>query len=191
MLFRSNATPGIAEENLQASLRGTLLMALSNKFGHLLLSTGNKSEMSVGYTTLYGDMNGGLAAIGDVPKTLVYRLAESYNNKTEIIPHPIFKKAPTAELRPNQTDQDTLPPYDVLDRILRAYVEDEKSVQTIAREEELDVELVTHIINMTDRAEYKRRQAPPTLRITSKAFGSGRRLPIAQRYQHQAHGSKP
>jgi NAD+ synthetase len=170
------------EENLQARVRGTILMALSNKFGHLLLTTGNKSEMAVGYCTLYGDMAGGLAVIADVPKTMVYELARYINRDREIIPVASITKAPSAELRPNQTDQDTLPPYDVLDAILKRYIEESKSTAEIVAETGYDEKLVRDIVRRIDLNEYKRKQAPPCLRVTTKAFGIGRRVPIAQRY---------
>ncbi|MBM3859210.1 MAG: NAD+ synthase [Verrucomicrobia bacterium] len=170
------------EENLQARVRGTLLMALSNKFGHLLLTTGNKSEMAVGYCTLYGDMNGGLAVIADVPKTMIYELARYINRDREIIPQSSITKPPSAELRPNQTDQDTLPPYDVLDAILKRYIEENKSAVEIINETGYDEKLVRDIVRKIDLNEYKRKQAPPCLRVTTKAFGIGRRVPIAQRY---------
>ncbi len=168
----------VTEENLQARIRGVLLMALSNKFGHLLLTTGNKSETSVGYCTLYGDMNGGLAVISDVPKTLVYHCARWLNREREVIPEATIQKPPSAELRPGQTDQDSLPPYDVLDPILEAFVEEGKSAKEIV-DRGFDEGLVARVIGMVTRAEYKRRQAAPGLRITSKAFGVGRRYPIA------------
>jgi NAD+ synthase (glutamine-hydrolysing) len=170
------------EENIQARLRGVVLMALSNKFGSLLLTTGNKSELAVGYCTLYGDMCGGLAVISDVPKTMVYRLSRWINRNREIIPEPSITKPPSAELRPNQTDQDSLPPYDVLDAILEAYVVELKSVAEIiaAGFEEATVKRVVRLIDFT---EYKRRQAAPGLKVTTKAFGVGRRVPIAQRYR--------
>ena len=170
------------EENLQARIRGNLLMALSNKFGSLVLSTGNKSEIAVGYCTLYGDMAGGLAVISDVPKTMVYELAKFANRAGVRIPQEIFAKAPSAELRPNQTDQDTLPPYDVLDRILKAYVEDLRTAGEIARDTGLPLELVHAVARQVDRNEYKRKQAPPGLKVTSKAFSVGRRFPIAQKF---------
>jgi NAD+ synthetase len=170
------------EENLQARVRGTLLMALSNKFGHLLLTTGNKSEMAVGYCTLYGDMNGGLAVIADVPKTMIYELARYINRNTEVIPQASITKPPSAELRPNQTDQDTLPPYDILDAILTRYIEENKSAVEIVAETGYEEKLVREIIRKMDLNEYKRKQAPPCLRVTTKAFGIGRRVPIAQRY---------
>ena len=171
-----------AEENIQARLRGVILMAMTNKFGSMLLTTGNKSEMAVGYCTLYGDMCGGLAVISDVPKVMVYRLSKWINRDREIIPDSSITKPPSAELRPNQTDQDSLPPYDILDAILEAYVVDGKSFAQIvtAGFEPAVVRRVIHLINM---AEYKRRQAAPGLKVTSKAFGLGRRIPIAQRYR--------
>jgi NAD+ synthase (glutamine-hydrolysing) len=172
----------VTEENLQARIRGNLLMALSNKFGALVLSTGNKSEMAVGYCTLYGDMAGGLAVISDVPKTMVYELASFANRAAHRIPDAIFTKAPSAELRPNQTDQDSLPPYDVLDRILKAYVEDLRSPEEIAQHYDFPLELVQSVARQVDRNEYKRKQAPPGLKVTSKAFSVGRRFPLAQKF---------
>jgi NAD+ synthase (glutamine-hydrolysing) len=174
----------VAEENLQARIRGNLLMALSNKFGSLVLSTGNKSEMAVGYCTLYGDMAGGLAVISDVPKTMVYELADFVNRRAgrARIPAETIAKAPSAELRPNQTDQDTLPPYDVLDRILKAYVEELHTPQEIAAETGYDLALVRSVALRVDQNEYKRKQAPPGLKVTSKAFSVGRRFPLAQKY---------
>jgi NAD+ synthetase len=159
-------------------------MSISNKFGHLLLTTGNKSEMAVGYCTLYGDMAGGLAVISDVPKTWVYRLAKYINESWKLAPIPeaSITKAPSAELRPNQTDQDTLPPYDVLDAIMRAYVEEAKSGAEIIAATGIDETTVRRVIRMIDLNEYKRKQAPPGLRVTAKAFGIGRRMPIAQKY---------
>ncbi len=174
--------PDVTEENLQARLRGLILMSLSNKFNRLLLSTGNKSEVAVGYCTLYGDMNGGLAVIGDVPKTLVYELAHKLNEQYRWIPEPILTKAPSAELRPNQKDQDTLPPYETLDAILAAYVEKRLPTEEIIAQG-WDPDLVRWVIRHVDRNEYKRWQAPPILRVTSKAFGSGRRNPIAHGYK--------
>jgi NAD+ synthase (glutamine-hydrolysing) len=173
-----------AEENIQARIRGTLLMALSNKFGGLVLTTGNKSEMSVGYATLYGDMAGGFAVIKDVPKTLVYRLARWRNASAgrEIIPAGVLERAPTAELREQQTDQDTLPPYEVLDPILRLYVEDDRSAEEIVALG-FDPATVARVIRMVDASEYKRRQAPPGIKITPKAFGRDRRLPITNWYR--------
>jgi NAD+ synthase (glutamine-hydrolysing) len=172
----------VTEENIQARVRGNILMALSNKFHALVLSTGNKSELAVGYCTLYGDMAGGLAAIADVPKTLVYDLARYVNRGGERIPQACLEKAPSAELRPNQTDQDTLPPYAALDAILKAYIEENQSAREIAAEHHLDEELVRETLRRVNLAEYKRQQAPPTLKVTAKAFGMGRRLPIAQKY---------
>jgi len=172
----------IAEENLQARIRGTLLMALSNKFGSLLLTTGNKSELAVGYCTLYGDMNGGLAVISDVPKMMVYRLAHWINREREIIPTTSITKAPSAELRPNQTDQDSLPPYDVLDAILEAYVVQGRSAAEIVASGFEEV-TVRRVIRLIDLSEYKRRQAAPGLKVTTKAFGVGRRVPVAQRFR--------
>jgi NAD+ synthase (glutamine-hydrolysing) len=173
----------VTEENLQARVRGNILMAFSNKFGHLLLTTGNKSELAVGYCTLYGDMCGGLAVISDVPKTTVYELSAHINNAAgrEIIPHNTIVKPPSAELRPNQVDQDSLPPYDVLDAILHRYVELEQSTAQII-DQGYDAATVSRIIRLIDRSEYKRRQAAPGLKVTSRAFGFGRRMPIAQRY---------
>jgi len=169
------------EENIQARIRGNILMALSNKFGYLVLTTGNKSELAVGYCTLYGDMSGGLAVIGDVPKTMVYKLAEFINRNEEIIPQAIIKKPPSAELRPNQFDQDTLPPYEVLDPILQYYIEDGLSKEEIIEKGYLP-EIVDWVINAVNKNEYKRRQAPPVLKVTSKAFGLGRRMPIAAKF---------
>ena len=171
----------ITEETVQARLRGNILMALSNKFGHLLLTTGNKSELAVGYCTMYGDMAGGLAVISDVPKTSVYDLARYINRDREIIPNTSITKPPSAELKPDQTDQDSLPPYDQLDAILERYVEDEKSLDGIVSEG-FDAEVVRRIITLVDRNEYKRQQAAPGLKVTSRAFGFGRRMPIAKRY---------
>ncbi len=181
-VFKDRA-PDVAEENLQARIRGNILMALSNKFGWLVLTTGNKSETSVGYCTLYGDMAGGFAVIKDVPKTLVYRLSVHRNQKAgrPLIPETILKKPPTAELRPGQTDQDTLPPYELLDAILEEFVERDKSVKEII-EEGYPREVVKRVAKMVDRNEYKRRQAPPGIKITQKAFGKDRRMPITNRY---------
>jgi NAD+ synthase (glutamine-hydrolysing) len=175
----------VAEENIQARIRGNYLMAMSNKFGSLVLSTGNKSELAVGYCTLYGDMAGGLAVISDVPKTMVYAVANWINQRAgrELIPPNSITRPPSAELRPNQTDQDTLPPYEVLDRILKAYIEDVRSPQEIADRYELPLEMVRDIAARVDRSEYKRKQAAPGLKITSRAFGFGRPFPIAQRFR--------
>jgi NAD+ synthase/NAD+ synthase (glutamine-hydrolysing) len=170
------------EENIQARIRGNLLMALSNKFGSLVLSTGNKSEIAVGYCTLYGDMAGGLAIISDVPKTMVYELAKLRNREREVIPIETLTKPPSAELRPNQRDSDTLPPYDILDRILKAYVEDIKDPEEIASHFGYSIELVRSITRRVDQNEYKRNQAAPGLKITSKAFSVGRRFPLANRF---------
>jgi NAD+ synthase/NAD+ synthase (glutamine-hydrolysing) len=173
--------PGAAEENIQARVRGVILMALSNKFGNMLVTTGNKSEMATGYCTLYGDMCGGLAVISDVPKMLVYRLAKWINREREIIPSGSITKPPSAELRPNQTDQDSLPPYDQLDRILKAYVEEHRSVAEIVAGGEPEA-VVRDVARRIDVNEYKRKQAPPGLKVSGKAFGIGRRVPIVQRY---------
>ena len=174
---------GVTEENLQSRLRGVTLMALSNKWGALVLTTGNKSELAVGYCTLYGDMCGGLAVISDVPKTLVYELSRVANRRhAGAIPESVFTKPPSAELRPDQKDSDSLPEYDVLDGILKAYIENYASPQTIAESLHLPVTLVRDIINKVDRNEYKRQQAAPGLKVTTKAFGIGRRFPIAQRF---------
>jgi NAD+ synthase (glutamine-hydrolysing) len=170
------------EENVQARIRGNVLMALSNKFGHLVLTTGNKSELAVGYCTLYGDMSGGLAVISDVPKTLVYEVGRVLNRRRAAIPESVFTKAPSAELRPNQTDQDSLPPYDVLDRILKLYVEEREPIETILRQG-FDERWVRDTISRVERNEYKRKQAAPGLRVTSKAFGLGWRMPIAQKFR--------
>jgi len=178
----ANQAEDATEENIQARIRGNLLMALSNKFGALVLSTGNKSEMAVGYCTLYGDMAGGLAVISDVPKTMVYELAAFANRERQRIPQAIFTKAPSAELKPNQTDQDTLPPYEILDRILKSYVEDLWTPVQIAERHNLPIDLVQWVARQVDRNEYKRKQAPPGLKVTSKAFSVGRRFPIAQKF---------
>ena len=172
----------VAEENLQARIRGNLLMALSNKFGWLVLTTGNKSEMSVGYATLYGDMAGGFSILKDVPKTWVYRLAHWRNREREIIPTRVIEKAPSAELREGQLDTDSLPPYDELDQIVQAYVEEDRSPDEIEKLG-FDRTLVRRVVDMVDRAEYKRRQAPPGVRISTRAFGKDRRLPITNRYR--------
>jgi NAD+ synthase (glutamine-hydrolysing) len=178
-----NTTFGIAEENIQSRIRGNLLMAISNKFGHLLLSTGNKSEMSVGYCTLYGDMNGGLAVISDVPKTRVYSLCRWLNSDSgmgkEIIPVNIISKAPSAELKPGQVDQDSLPAYDVLDDILQRLIEHHESVQEIVAAG-YDAAVVQRVVKLVRQAEFKRRQAAPGLKISDRAFGTGWRMPIAK-----------
>jgi NAD+ synthase/NAD+ synthase (glutamine-hydrolysing) len=172
-------SPDVTEENIQSRARGMLLMALSNKLGALVLSTGNKSELAVGYCTLYGDMVGGLAAISDVPKTLVYRLSAYVNSKRKVIPEATISKAPSAELRPDQKDSDSLPPYEILDVILEDYVEESSSAEEIARAHGFDLDLVRRVIRMVERSEYKRQQAAPGIKISAKAFGYGRRFPIA------------
>jgi len=169
----------VTEENIQSRARGTLLMALSNKFGAIVLSTGNKSELGVGYCTLYGDMVGGLAVISDVPKTLVYRLSHYANSRRAVIPSSTLEKPPSAELRPDQKDSDSLPPYEILDAVLEDYVEDAHSAERIAADRGFDIEVVKRVLRMVDRAEYKRQQAAPGIKISSKAFGYGRRFPIA------------
>jgi NAD+ synthase (glutamine-hydrolysing) len=175
----------VAEENIQARVRGTLLMALSNKFGWLVLTTGNKSETGVGYCTLYGDMAGGFAVIKDVPKTMVYTLVSWRNAQgaSAVIPESVVRRPPSAELRPNQTDQDTLPPYEVLDRILEAYVEEDRSLADIVALG-FDEATVRQVVKMVDQNEYKRRQAPPGVKITPRAFGRDWRLPISNRFRH-------
>jgi NAD+ synthase (glutamine-hydrolysing) len=173
---------GVAEENLQARIRGNLLMALSNKFGSLVLTTGNKSELAVGYCTLYGDMAGGFAVIGDVPKTLVYRLARWRNEASIVIPEAVLTKPPSAELRPGQLDTDALPPYEVLDPILQAYVEEDASARDLVARG-FDREVVEQVVRLVDGAEYKRRQAPPSPKVSGRAFGKDRRLPITNRFR--------
>ncbi len=172
----------VTEENIQARIRGSILMALSNKFGYLVLSTGNKSELAIGYCTLYGDMAGGLAVISDVPKTMVYKLAQYINRKSEVIPKEIIEKPPSAELKPNQKDQDTLPPYDILDQLLQYYIDEGYSTKDLL-DLNFDSETVKWVIRAVDRNEYKRRQSAPGLRVTTKAFGMGRRMPIAAKYE--------
>jgi NAD+ synthetase len=174
----------IANENVQARIRGNILMAWSNRTGAMVVSTGNKSEIAVGYCTLYGDMAGGLALLGDVYKTTIYRVAKWINRRAEVIPQSTISKPPSAELRPNQTDQDTLPPYEILDGILRLYIEDWKEVDEIASAG-YDRALVERILRAVDTNEFKRRQAAPTIRVSSKAFGSGRQMPIAQRWRRE------
>ena len=169
----------VTEENIQSRARGMLLMAMSNKFGALVLSTGNKSELAVGYCTLYGDMVGGLAVISDVPKTLVYRLSAYVNSRRKVIPEATIEKPPSAELRPDQRDSDSLPPYEVLDEILEDFVEESWSAEQIARAHNFDPDLVRRVIRMVERSEYKRQQAAPGIKISAKAFGYGRRFPIA------------
>jgi len=171
----------ITEENIQARIRGNILMALSNKFGHLVLSCGNKSELAVGYCTLYGDMSGGLGVLSDVPKTMVYELAHYMNKDCEIIPREIIEKPPSAELKSNQLDQDTLPPYDILDKILHLYLDEGYSLKEIIKEG-FNSETVKWVLNAVNRNEYKRRQASPGLKVTTKAFGVRRRMPIAAKY---------
>lgn len=177
----ANTPSGIAEENIQSRIRGNLLMAISNKFGYLLLSTGNKSEMAVGYCTLYGDMNGGLAVIADVPKTRVYSLCHWRNDTGEIIPGNVLTKAPSAELKPGQVDQDSLPPYDILDDILQRLIHNHQSLNQIVAAGH-DPEVVKRVVRLVANAEFKRRQAPPGLKITDRAFGTGWRMPIASRW---------
>lgn len=175
--------PDVTEENLQARIRGNLLMALSNKFGYLVLSTGNKSEVAVGYCTLYGDMAGGLAVIADVPKTRVYELARYINRNRTVIPQSILNKTPSAELRPGQRDEDSLPPYAILDPILEAYVQNMKDIDEIVAMG-FEREIVEDIVRRVDTNEYKRYQAAPALKVTPRAFGIGWRMPIAQAYRH-------
>jgi len=175
--------PDVTEENIQARIRGSLMMAISNKFGCLVLTTGNKSELGAGYCTLYGDMCGGLAVISDVPKTLVYRLANYVNSRSLVIPKSTIDKPPSAELRADQKDSDSLPPYEVLDAILQDYIEDNKAPDTIAAEHGYDLNLVRKIACMVDKSEYKRQQAAPGLKISEKAFGFGRRYPIAAKVE--------
>jgi NAD+ synthase (glutamine-hydrolysing) len=175
----ANQREDVTEENIQSRARGTLLMALSNKFGAIVLSTGNKSELGVGYCTLYGDMVGGLAVISDLPKTLVYRLSHYLNSRHPAIPEATLQKPPSAELRPDQKDSDSLPPYEILDAVLEDYVEDAHSVERIAADRGFDIEVVRRVVRMVDRAEYKRQQSAPGIKISAKAFGYGRRLPIA------------
>jgi NAD+ synthase (glutamine-hydrolysing) len=175
--------PDLAAENIQARIRGNMMMALSNKHGWLVLTTGNKSEMSVGYATLYGDMAGGFAAIKDVPKTLVYELTRHRNQSAgrEVVPASVLERAPSAELRPDQLDSDSLPPYDLLDQILESYVERDQGREEMTAAG-LPADIVDEVVRMVDRSEYKRRQAAPGIRITPKAFGRDRRLPITNRF---------
>lgn len=177
----AGTSPDISEENLQARIRGNLLMAFSNKFGHLVLATGNKSEVSTGYATLYGDMAGGLSVIKDVPKMLVYELSRFRNTISDVIPRSIIDRAPTAELKPDQKDRDTLPPYEVLDKLIHLYVEMDKSAEDIIKTG-LDKELVHKMVRMIDKSEYKRRQGAPGIKITPKSFGKDRRVPITNKY---------
>jgi NAD+ synthase (glutamine-hydrolysing) len=179
----AGTTPDITEENIQPRIRGTLLMALSNKFGALVLTTGNKSEMAVGYCTLYGDMVGALAVIGDLVKTRVYAVCRWLNRDREVIPAAILSKPPSAELRPGQMDTDSLPPYEILDPILEAYVEHYETPECIARECGFSLDLVQQVVRLVERSEYKRQQAAPVLKVTAKSFGMGRRFPIAVKVQ--------
>jgi NAD+ synthase (glutamine-hydrolysing) len=177
--------PGdLTTQNIQARIRGNILMALTNQYGGLVLTTGNKSELSVGYATLYGDMAGGFAVLKDIPKTLVYRLCHYFNRRTGqmAIPQRVFDKAPTAELRPDQRDEDDLPPYAVLDQIIEAYVEDDRSPREIIGQG-FDPAVVAHVIRLVDHNEYKRRQAPPGVKITHRAFGKDRRMPITNHFE--------
>ena len=171
----------VTEENLQARVRGTLLMALSNKFGSIVLTTGNKSEMAVGYATLYGDMAGGYAVIKDLAKTLVWRLARYRNTLSDVIPANIITRAPSAELRPNQTDQDSLPPYDVLDGVMEAYMEQNRSPREIVALGYAPAD-VKRVVDLIRKSEYKRRQAPPGVRITLRGFGKDWRYPVTSKY---------
>lgn len=177
--YFNQASPDITEENIQARIRGNILMAFSNKYGYLALSTGNKSELAMGYCTLYGDMSGGLSVISDVPKTMVYELSAFINRDRELIPRAIIEKDPSAELKPGQRDQDTLPPYPVLDEILHYYIEEGYSLDQLSKR--YDPETVQWVIRMVDRNEYKRKQAAPGLKVTTKAFGVGRRMPVAKK----------
>ncbi|MGB9809876.1 MAG: NAD(+) synthase, partial [Caldanaerobacter sp.] len=177
-----NALGDVAEENVQARIRGNYLMFFANREGYVVLTTGNKSELAMGYCTLYGDMSGSLAVIGDLYKTQVYELAEYINREKEIIPVSIIKKVPSAELKPNQKDEDSLPPYRILDQVLKLYLEENASLEEIA-EKGFDKDLVRHIINTVNKNEYKRKQAAPVLRISPKAFGTGRRMPIVQNFK--------
>ncbi|MGA7831630.1 MAG: NAD+ synthase [Terracidiphilus sp.] len=179
----ADTQPDTTEENIQSRIRGCLLMALSNKFSALVLTTGNKSEMAVGYCTLYGDMVGALAVIGDLVKTRVYQLCRWLNRSGELIPEAILEKAPSAELRPDQKDTDSLPPYEILDPILEAYVERYETPEQIAQANEIPLELVQQVVRLVERSEYKRQQAAPVLKVTSKSFGMGRRFPIAVKVQ--------
>jgi len=182
--FFEGREPDLTEENLQARVRGTLLMALSNKFGWLVVATGNKSELSVGYATLYGDLAGGFALLKDVFKTDVFRLARHLNERAgrELIPQSIIDRAPSAELRADQLDEDSLPPYPALDRVLEAYVEDDRSLEELSADG-FDADVVARAVALIDRAEYKRRQAPPGVRLRQKAFGRDRRTPITNRWR--------
>jgi len=178
-----DAAPNVAEENVQARIRGNVVMSLSNKFGWLALTTGNKSEMATGYATLYGDMAGGFAVIKDVPKTLVYALCRDLNDRSgrEVIPQTVIDKPPSAELAPGQVDADSLPPYELLDPIIEGYVEGDRSAAELIADGH-DAATVRRVVRMIDRNEYKRRQAPPGVRVSPKAFGKDRRLPITNRW---------
>ena len=178
-------TPDSTEENIQARCRGTLLMALSNKTGKILLTTGNKSEMSVGYATLYGDMAGGFAPLKDIPKMLVYRLSEHRNSLSPVIPVRVITRAPSAELRHDQRDEDSLPPYPILDDILERYIEQDQSIETIINAG-FDPDVVTRVAGLVDRNEYKRRQAPPGVKVTRRAFGRDRRFPMTNGFRRPA-----
>ncbi|MCX5799487.1 MAG: NAD(+) synthase, partial [Proteobacteria bacterium] len=180
--FFKGLAEDITEENIQARIRGNILMALSNKFGWLVLTTGNKSEMSVGYATLYGDMAGGFAVIKDVPKTLVYKIARFRNRLGRVIPERVLVKEPTAELKPDQKDSDTLPPYEILDQILKAYIEEDKHAGEISSVASASG-FVEKTLRMVDNSEYKRRQSPIGIKITPKAFGKDRRMPITNKYR--------
>lgn len=182
--FEGWNSKGAAYENLQARIRGTILMSLSNQFGYLVLTSGNKSEIAVGYSTLYGDTAGGFAVIKDVPKTMVYQLSAYVNKRAgrEVIPQSVITRAPSAELRPNQRDSDSLPEYDLLDRILKGYIEEDRSTAELIAAG-LDADTVKRVARMVDLNEYKRRQSPPGVRITPKAFGKDRRMPITNHYR--------
>jgi NAD+ synthase (glutamine-hydrolysing) len=184
--LRGGSGADTAAENVQARIRGNILMALSNAHGHMALATGNKSEFSTGYCTLYGDMSGGLSPIGDVLKTLVFALARQLNAEVgrERIPQRVIDKPPSAELKPNQFDQDKLPPYDLLDQVLERYVEGDRTAQQIIAEG-FDAKVVQYVVRLVDASEYKRKQAAPVLKVTARAFGTGRRMPIVQRYVPQ------
>jgi NAD+ synthase (glutamine-hydrolysing) len=180
----NNKTPDVTEENLQSRIRGVILMAFSNKFGSMVLNTGNKSELATGYCTLYGDMAGGFAVLADIDKTAVYKLAGYINREKEIIPDSIFKKPPSAELKPGQKDEDTLPPYPVLDPVINKYVENNMTVDKITGMG-FDRDTVISVVSMINRSEYKRKQAAPGIKITSKAFGEGRKIPMAHRFKEE------
>jgi NAD+ synthase (glutamine-hydrolysing) len=181
---------GLAEENLQARIRGNLLMFISNRYGHLVVATGNKSEMACGYATLYGDMAGGFALLKDVFKTEVYALSRYRNSISAVIPDNILTKPPSAELRPDQKDSDSLPPYDVLDPILEAYIERDEAISQIVSSG-YDQDTVRQVVALVDKAEYKRRQAPPGPKVTTKAFGRDRRLPITNRWKDKGRAAVP